>query len=152
MVSLWSLGTSCCVSHMHPSRHPSAMHSLFSENLLIAAEHGITGDVLSAMDHLALADMGINSLGHRLKLLRAVWEIKRDQGIQMHEDDWKPAGLCTISVGIHLFENTDQADAPVEVDGQMREIDKLWDMIYEQREPLVVTFYATMSANELWGC
>lgn len=60
--------------------------------LTVRSEHGITGDVLAEMEHTALADMGITSLGHRLKLLRAVWEIKKEQGVQMGEDDWKPAG------------------------------------------------------------
>jgi hypothetical protein len=45
------------------------------------------------MDHDALSDMGMSSLGHRLKVLRAVWEIKREQGIEIGEEDWKPAGM-----------------------------------------------------------
>lgn len=44
------------------------------------------------MDHDALSEMGMSSLGHRLKLLRAVWEVKREQGIEIGEEDWKPAG------------------------------------------------------------
>jgi hypothetical protein len=44
------------------------------------------------MDHDALSDMGMSSLGHRLKVLRAVWEVKREQGIDIGEEDWKPAG------------------------------------------------------------
>lgn len=55
-------------------------------------EHGITGDVLVAMDHETLSDIGMISLGHRLKLLRAIWEVKRDQGIEVGQEDWKPAG------------------------------------------------------------
>ena len=55
-------------------------------------EHGITGDVLSVMDHTALTDLGITSLGHRLNLLRAVWELKRIQGLEIGEDEWSPQG------------------------------------------------------------
>jgi hypothetical protein len=64
--------------------------------LTLRSEHGITGDVLAEMEHTALADMGITSLGHRLKLLRAVWEIKKEQGLQIGEDDWKPAGEFAV--------------------------------------------------------
>ena len=42
------------------------------------------------MDHESLSDMGMASLGHRLKLLRAVWEVKRDQGMELSLDDWQP--------------------------------------------------------------
>ncbi len=44
------------------------------------------------MDHAALQDLGIGSLGQRLAVLRAVWELKKEQGIPMGEDDWRPQG------------------------------------------------------------
>jgi hypothetical protein len=44
------------------------------------------------MDHMALTDLGITSLGHRLNLLRAVWELKRIQGLEIEEDEWSPQG------------------------------------------------------------
>ena len=44
------------------------------------------------MDHMALTDLGITSLGHRLNLLRAVWELKRMQGLEIGEDEWSPQG------------------------------------------------------------
>lgn len=44
------------------------------------------------MDHMALTDLGITSLGHRLNLLRAVWELKRIQGLEIGEDEWSPQG------------------------------------------------------------
>ncbi|GFZ43211.1 hypothetical protein JCM24511_00930 [Saitozyma sp. JCM 24511] len=84
-------------------------------------EHGITGDVLAEMEHTALADMGITSLGHRLKLLRAVWEIKKEQGLQIGEDDWKPA------------------DAPAQMGegGHTNITDRLGDVINELQERLL---------------
>lgn len=48
------------------------------------------------MDHETLSDMGMSSLGHRLKLLRAVWDVKRDQGIEIGEDEWQPADVPQI--------------------------------------------------------
>ena len=44
------------------------------------------------MDHSALQDLGMTSIGHRLSLLRAVWELKREQGLELGEDDWRPQG------------------------------------------------------------
>jgi hypothetical protein len=52
---------------------------------------------LSVMDHSALGDLGINSLGHRLNLLRAVWELKTEQGIEIGEDEWVPQGLFALT-------------------------------------------------------
>jgi hypothetical protein len=44
------------------------------------------------MDHETLIELGITSVGQRLNLLRAVWELKRDQGIDISDDEWKPQG------------------------------------------------------------
>jgi hypothetical protein len=49
------------------------------------------------MDHSALGDLGIHSLGHRLNLLRAVWELKTEQGIEIGEDEWVPQGLFALT-------------------------------------------------------
>lgn len=93
-------------------------------------EHGITGDVLSAMDHLALTDLGITSLGHRLNLLRAVWELKRIQRLEMGEDEWTPQG-GSHQTGVSL---ADRVDVP-EYSAQKAndQVDKLWDIVLEQR-------------------
>ncbi|WWC99472.1 hypothetical protein V866_006375 [Kwoniella sp. B9012] len=82
-------------------------------------EHGITGDVLSVMDHSALQDLGMTSLGHRLNLLRAVWELKKDQGIELGEDDWKP-------------QDAEENDKVTQSN-----VEKLLDMIHEQQERLI---------------
>jgi len=52
----------------------------------------ITGDSLIYMRHEELKEMGITSLGHRLTLLKAVYEIKIKQNIQIEEDSYVP--LC----------------------------------------------------------
>jgi hypothetical protein len=49
--------------------------------------------VLSLLDTHSLADLGINSLGHRLSILRAVWEMKLDQGVEIGIDEWRPSGM-----------------------------------------------------------
>lgn len=44
------------------------------------------------MDHSTLLDLGVASIGHRLSVLRAVWELKREQGMELGDDDWRPQG------------------------------------------------------------
>lgn len=45
------------------------------------------------MDNESLLDLGVISVGHRLKLLRAVWELKVEQGLEIGEEDWTPQGV-----------------------------------------------------------
>ncbi|ORX34205.1 hypothetical protein BD324DRAFT_637089 [Kockovaella imperatae] len=82
-------------------------------------EHGITGDVLAAMDHATLQDMGITSIGHRLNLLRAVWELKKEQGIDLGDDDWRPQ------------------DVESHTRKQLANVERLVDLIAEQQERLL---------------
>lgn len=44
------------------------------------------------MDNETLVDLGMTSLGHRLNVLRAVFELKKEQGVEIGEDDWRPQG------------------------------------------------------------
>ncbi|EIW72759.1 hypothetical protein TREMEDRAFT_72866 [Tremella mesenterica DSM 1558] len=53
-------------------------------------DQGITGDVLAVMDHASLLDLGMESIGHRLKILRAIWELKNEQGLELGDEDWRP--------------------------------------------------------------
>lgn len=50
--------------------------------------------MLCALDNETLVDLGMTSLGHRLNVLRNVYEIKKEQGVEMGEDDWRPQGEC----------------------------------------------------------
>ncbi|ODO11919.1 hypothetical protein I350_00703 [Cryptococcus amylolentus CBS 6273] len=78
-------------------------------------EQGITGDVLAALDLETLQNLGISSVGHRLALLRAVYELKEDQGIEIGEEEWRPQ----------------------EVEEQKRQdTERLVDMVREQHERL----------------
>ena len=69
------------------------------------------------MDHESLSDMGMASLGHRLKLLRAVWEVKRDQGMEITLDDWQPQDLPEVGVA-----------------SERMEVDRLLETVTELRE------------------
>ncbi|KAF4551182.1 STE50-like protein [Elsinoe fawcettii] len=53
-------------------------------------EEAITGDALVEMQHQDLKDMGIASVGHRLTILKGVYEIKVKQNISIDPDHYIP--------------------------------------------------------------
>lgn len=53
-------------------------------------EQGIEGDVLLQLDADTLREIGIDSVGHRLVLLRAIYELKKRWGVEMDADAWRP--------------------------------------------------------------
>jgi hypothetical protein len=55
-------------------------------------DEGITGDVLAALQHAELKELGVGSVGHRLTILKAVYEMKIRQNVPMDPDDYVP--LC----------------------------------------------------------
>lgn len=92
---IFGMSTSSFIAGRLPLACTEGMMILrFAVSLADAAEQGITGDVLAMMDHEALQDLGMGSIGHRLNVLKSVWELKREQGIALGEDDWRPTGGC----------------------------------------------------------
>lgn len=61
-------------------------------------DHGITGDILVHLDHEALRDVGIHSVGQRLAILRAVYKLKVEQNIPVEEGGWVPP--CTFLLSL----------------------------------------------------
>ncbi|CAI9636654.1 unnamed protein product [Alternaria burnsii] len=59
------------------------------------ANEGITGDVLAALQHAELKELGVGSVGHRLTILKAVYEIKIRQNVPMDPDDYVPLSADT---------------------------------------------------------
>ncbi len=55
-------------------------------------DEAITGEALIALQHSDLKEMGMNSVGHRLKVLKAVYEAKVKQNIPIEPDHYIP--LC----------------------------------------------------------
>ncbi|KAK4701569.1 protein STE50, partial [Phenoliferia sp. Uapishka_3] len=53
-------------------------------------EHGITGEILVHLDHEALKDVGIHSVGQRLAILKAVYSLKVAQNIPVEEGHYVP--------------------------------------------------------------
>ncbi|RMZ89462.1 hypothetical protein DV736_g3307, partial [Chaetothyriales sp. CBS 134916] len=53
-------------------------------------EHGIVGEALIALKHDELKEMGIVSVGHRLTILKQVYDTKVRQDIPIEPDDYVP--------------------------------------------------------------
>ncbi|KAF2999729.1 Adaptor for signal transduction [Curvularia kusanoi] len=58
-------------------------------------DEGITGDVLVSLQHAELKEMGVGSVGHRLSILKAVYEIKVKQNVPIDPDDYVPLSAET---------------------------------------------------------
>jgi hypothetical protein len=53
-------------------------------------ENEIAGDVLVHLDHDALKDLDVSSVGHRLYLLKQIYNLKIAHGIKFEKDDYVP--------------------------------------------------------------
>ncbi|KAL2760894.1 hypothetical protein ACRALDRAFT_1066686 [Sodiomyces alcalophilus JCM 7366] len=53
-------------------------------------ENDIVGEVLVALQHDDLKSMGISSVGHRLTILKSVYDVKKAQDIPMESDHYVP--------------------------------------------------------------
>lgn len=61
------------------------------------------GEALIALKHDELKEMGINSVGHRLTILKSVYEIKTRQQVPLDVDHYIP--LCMVLFFCLLFLN-----------------------------------------------
>jgi hypothetical protein len=62
---------------------------------LLVVENEIVGEALIALKHEELKEMGITSVGHRLTILKSVYETKVKQDIPLDPDHYIP--LCRLS-------------------------------------------------------
>ena len=60
--------------------------------VVVALENEIVGEALIALRHDELKEMGMASVGHRLSLLKSVYEIKVKQDIPIDNEHYVP--LC----------------------------------------------------------
>lgn len=63
-------------------------------------EHEFSGEVLVEVQHAELKEIGLHSVGHRLTILKAVYEIKVKQNVPIEPDHYVP--LCmALSRSMH---------------------------------------------------
>lgn len=53
-------------------------------------ENEIVGEALVALQHDDLKAMGINSVGHRLTILKSVYDVKKAQDVPIESDHYMP--------------------------------------------------------------
>lgn len=80
-------------------------------------DNDVTGDVLVHLDHEALKDLSVESLGHRIGILKATYNLKVEHGLPIEEDDFKPSngtfnefllkGPCSIAGVNGTFQGKD---------------------------------------------
>lgn len=54
------------------------------------------GDALIALQHAELKEMGINSVGHRLTVLKSVYDVKAKQNVPIEPDHYVPLCRCPL--------------------------------------------------------
>ncbi len=59
-------------------------------------ENEIVGEALVALQHEDLKAMGINSVGHRLTILKSVYDVKKAQDIPIEPDHYMPLSTSCI--------------------------------------------------------
>jgi len=64
--------------------------------LTLSVENEIAGDVLVHLDHEALKDLDVTSVGHRLYLLKQIYNLKIAHGVKFEKDDYVP--ICMDSL------------------------------------------------------
>jgi hypothetical protein len=56
----------------------------------LAQENEIVGEALVALQHEDLKAMGIGSVGHRLTILKSVYDVKKAQDVPIESDHYMP--------------------------------------------------------------
>lgn len=72
-----------------------ALQSRWNQVLTTIAEEEINGSALVELGHEELKDLGIVSVGHRLTILKNVYEVKIKQNVPILPDHYVP--LCEFS-------------------------------------------------------
>lgn len=67
-------------------------------------ENEIVGEALVALRHEELKEMAIMSVGHRLTILKGVYDIKIEHGVPVEQDDYIPP--CSSGNPSHRWTQT----------------------------------------------
>lgn len=93
------------------------------------AVHRVSGEVLCLMDAESLKEIGIETIGQRLAILKAVYQLKVAQQIPIDSDHYVPPCEQPVSPS-HIW--TDPAIAEVDERQEHLNADRLYDILKEQ--------------------
>ncbi|KAJ4408448.1 Mitogen-activated protein kinase adapter protein MST50 [Neurospora sp. IMI 360204] len=68
-------------------------------------ENEIVGEALVALQHDDLKSMGINSVGHRLMILKSVYDVKKAQDVPIEDDHYMPLTAATEALSANATLN-----------------------------------------------
>jgi hypothetical protein len=114
--ALNSMLSSFSVSHTEShltstmTRWPCELNPYQPSFLYYPSDEGISGDALPYLDPIALSDLGIDKMGHRLSICKAIYNLKVELttaaaeadpedglvGWDWTEEDWRPAGESSV--------------------------------------------------------
>ena len=57
-------------------------------------ENNISGDILVHLNQTDLGDIGVTSVGHRLRILKSIYNIIISQEIEIGPDHYIPQSMC----------------------------------------------------------
>lgn len=78
------------------------------------------------LDHEALKDLDVTSVGHRLYLLKQIYNLKIAHGVKFEKDDYVPicidhwASRLTCCVAAPRAEEEDELPPPLNITSQLR--------------------------------
>ncbi|KAK9359973.1 hypothetical protein V1504DRAFT_183179 [Lipomyces starkeyi] len=117
-------------------------------------ENDITGEVLIHLDHDFLKDLGVSSIGHRLQILRAVYNIKIAQDIPIEAGQFIPLSLSEQEVADHETVDVQRLMKSLEIRDRRimhaeQEIKRLMENYSRLREDLLPIFKMVKESKPL---
>jgi hypothetical protein len=68
----------------------------------IFLENEIVGEALIALQHEDLKAMGLNSVGHRLTILKSVYDVKKAQDVPIESDHYMPLSMFCSNTSLFV--------------------------------------------------
>ncbi|KAK9368680.1 hypothetical protein V1509DRAFT_622448 [Lipomyces kononenkoae] len=117
-------------------------------------ENDITGEVLIHLDHDFLKDLGVSSIGHRLQILRAVYNIKIAQDIPIEAGQFIPLSLSEQEAADHETVDVQRLMKSLEIRDRRimhaeQEIKRLMENYSRLREDLLPIFKLVKESKPL---
>jgi len=95
--------------------------------LLCLLEHKISGDVLCMLDSEGLKDVGVTTIGQRLSILKAVYQVKLAHKVPIDVDHYVPPCMFYPSFYSHAITFVVSAETQENVT-----VERLYDIVKDQ--------------------